>query len=221
MKTKTVKFGRLVQFDERSRGYPIRSILRGEPRKPRSYTWRCTEYLDQKAEGACVGFSIAHELIARPAEVTGITAVQARAIYKRAQKLDQWPGENYEGTSVLAGMKAMQELHPGKVGEYRWAFGLSDVLRTVSYYGPVVLGIPWYEGMTSPTADGVIRATGQVLGGHAILCNGVSVKTNMVRLHNSWGVDWGKGGDCFLSFKDLEKLLYEDGEACVPEKRIK
>lgn len=221
MKIKPVKFGRLVQFDERSRGYPIRSILRGEPRKPRSYTWRVPVHLDQKSEGACVGFAWSHELAARPVEVEGITDSSARRVYKKAQTLDQWAGENYEGTSVLAGAKAVQALYPGKMLEYRWAFDLNDVLRTVSYFGPVVLGINWYEGMSRPDVDGWVWATGSIQGGHAILCHGVNVKEKSVKLWNSWGPQWGVNGGCKLSWEHLQHLLEQDGEACVPVKRLK
>ena len=40
--------GRLVQFDERSREYPIRTLLAAEPKKLKSYTWRCKQVLDQR-----------------------------------------------------------------------------------------------------------------------------------------------------------------------------
>jgi hypothetical protein len=216
-----VKFGRRVEFDERSRGYPVRTLLRGEPRKPRSYTWRVPVHLDQKAEGACVGFAWSHELAARPVEVGGITDATARKVYWAAQKLDPWPGEEYEGTSVLAGAKAVQALHPGKMLEYRWAFDLNDVLRTVSYFGPVVLGIPWYESMSTPNAGGWVYPLNHVAGGHAILCHGVNVKEKSVKLWNSWGPQWGINGGCKMTWADLEFLLNQDGEACVPVKRLK
>jgi hypothetical protein len=160
---------------------------------------------------------VAHEAAARPVEVFNITNAVARAVYKRAQQLDEWPGENYEGTSVLAAMKAGAE--KGWYTEYRWAFGEADLCLAIGYKGPAVLGLAWYEGMTEPDAQGIIRPTGAVLGGHAILCNGYNAKTKLYRLHNSWGPSWGKSGDCFIAAADLRKLLLLEGEACIPVTR--
>ena len=158
-------------------------------------------------------------MAARPSEVIGLNYDSAFSVYETAKTLDPWEGESYDGTSVLAGAKAVQKLHPGKITEYRWAFSLQDVLRTLSYYGPVVIGIPWYEGMFEPDQNGLIAPTGWQVGGHAILVNGINVKKGQVRLHNSWGAAWAKGGDCFLSFADLDRLLHEQGEACIAVKR--
>ena len=58
-------FDRLVQFDERSRAFPIRALIDADA-KPRSYTWQCPVWLDQGTEGACVGFGVSHEAAARP-----------------------------------------------------------------------------------------------------------------------------------------------------------
>lgn len=210
-------FGRRVQFDERSREYPIRALL--GKLKPRSYTWACDKWLNQLSEGACVGFAFAHELIAKPKVHTKITDANALSIYKFAQTIDPWPGENYSGTSVLAGVKAVQAQYPAAIKEYRWAFTMDDLLDTLGYYGPVVLGINWYEGMYSTDAEGYIHRTGKRVGGHAILANGVNVKKKHIRLHNSWGRSWGINGECFISFDDMERLLNEKGEVCVPVKR--
>lgn len=211
------KFGRLREFDERSKQYPIRVLLPVD--KPRrSYTWRCGIVLDQGYEGACTGFSVTHEAAARPKVVTGLTNEIARKVYKRAQQIDEWPGEDYEGSSVLAAMKAGKEM--GWYSEYRWAFSEVDLALAVGYKGPAVLGINWYEGMCYPDKDGIIRPTGELLGGHAILCNGYNVKKGMYRLHNSWGWDWGINGACFISKEDLAMLLSEQGEACIPVVRL-
>lgn len=218
------RLARIVQFDERSRQYPVRATI-GATKKPRSYTWRCGQHLDQGDEGACVGFSLTHELIARPAEVRGLDAKFAREqVYWEAQKLDEWAGGSYpgaspqyEGTSVLAGMKVLRKL--GYIEEYRWAFGLDDLVMAVGYSGPAVLGVSWYEGMFAPWSCGHLHVQGQWMGGHAILCKGVSVKDQTFTLHNSWGTGWGDGGDAKISWSEMARLLHEQGEAVIPVTR--
>lgn len=216
------RLDRLPEFDKRSEEYPITALLpKVAAKKPRSYTWDCKAVLDQGNEGACVGFSMSAELLAKPAVVQGITNESARAVYKKAQTLDQWPGESYQGTSVLAGAKAVQEIYPKAWDSYRWAFGLEDVIQTLGYFGPVVLGINWYSSMFTPDKNGLIKVYGSLAGGHAILARGIDVKKKLIRLHNSWGVHWGLAGNCFISFDDLDRLLHEHGDACVPVGRHK
>lgn len=230
------RLDRIPYFDEASKGF---RAVEGIEQKPfRSYTWSCGIVLDQGREGACVGFSLTHELAARP-KVIIKDAAFALAIYNRAKQIDYWPGENYSGTSVLHGMKAVQEIlnTNGKplIQEYRWAFGIQDVLKVIGYRGPVVLGINWYTNMYEPDENNFIHADGEIAGGHAILCNGVkivkidpslpAVASNIdadksyVKLHNSWGADYGINGEAFLSVRDLDKLLDDDGEACIPTLR--
>lgn len=209
------RLDRRVQFDDRSRAFGIRAII--PTVKPRSYTWSCPIWLDQGNEGACVGFSVSHEAAARPVLVKGVSATVARSIYTRARELDEWPGEDYEGTSVLAGIKAGRER--GWYTEFRWAFGLNDLILALGYKGPAVLGINWHEGMLDTDQQGYVHADGEIAGGHAILATGVSVTRKFIRFRNSWGKDWGLNGDCLMSFTDVERLLNEDGEACIPVKR--
>jgi hypothetical protein len=211
--------GRLPQFDERSRSFPIRTLV--ATYAPRSYTWSCGAVLDQGAEGSCVGHAWAHELIARPLVMASITQLFAVSVYHEAQRIDEWPGGSYlgaspryEGTSVLAGAKVIQR--EGYIAEYRWAFGLDDRVLALGYKGPAVLGIDWHESMFDPDASGLLHVTGSAVGGHAILANGVSIAKRLVRLHNSWGPDWGLNGEAFISFDDLRALLGRGGEACIP-----
>ncbi len=208
--------GRRPFFDERSRAFPIRTLVAEKPL--RSYTWSCGVNLDQGSEGACVGFAFGHEISARPL-VQPVTNEYARDVYLDAQKVDAWPGEDYSGTSVLAGAKVCQAR--GHFAEYRWAFGLSDLQLALGYAGPAVLGLNWYTGQMTPDSTGRIRPTGSIEGGHAILAYRVWLPNStrpegQVWLWNSWGSDWGKGGACWLTFADLERLLHEDGEAVVP-----
>lgn len=212
-------FDRVPRFDERSRKYPITAVLRSGavPLKPRSYTWGCPVWLDQGSEGACTGFAVTHEAAARPVMVSGVSNELAIEVYHRAQYFDEWTGEDYEGSSVLGAIKAGKER--GWYGEYRWAFGVNDLALAVGHQGPAVLGVNWYEGMMQPSAGGLIRPDGKLAGGHAILCIGYNHRMGMFKLHNSWGIKWGDRGECFISYKDMDRLLKEQGEACIPVRR--
>lgn len=161
-----------------------------------------------------MGFSWAHELAARPVVVPNVSNAMAMSIYRIARTLDDWPGEDYEGTSVLGGAKAVTGMH--RLKEYRWAFGEEDACLAVGYHGPGILGTNWYEGMMGPDEDGFLRPTGNIVGGHAICVNGYSVKRNAYKVHNSWGIGWGILGEAWIHREDMATLLANDGEFCVP-----
>jgi hypothetical protein len=206
--------GRRKQFDPASRAFGIAPLMLGL--QPRSYTWSCHVRLDQGDVGACVGFAWAAELAARPVIVPGMTNASGLLFYRGAQAIDGFD-DSQEGTSVLAGAKVVRTA--GHIPEYRWGFGLQDVLVGISRGGPGVFGLNWYRGMSYPDAEGIIRPTGPIDGGHAILGRGVSMTRGLVRLHNSWGAGWGRGGDCYISFEDLDRLLHEEGEFAIPLSR--
>lgn len=206
-------FDRRLEFDERSRAFPIRTLV--ETLAPRSYTWGCPVRLDQRNEGACVGFAWTHELAARPKVHGQVTEQLARDLYYEAQVRDPWPDTPpAEGTTILAGAKAAVAYD--YLEEYRWCFSVSDLALTVGHRGPVVLGINWHADMMDTDGDGYVHASGGVVGGHAILCNGYSAKYQRFKLVNSWGWDWGIAGECLVTESDMELLLADDGEACVP-----
>lgn len=219
--TEDRRLDRLVSFDERSRRYPIRSIV-PEIGPKRGRTWFCDTVLDQGAEGACVGFACSHELICQPQVCKSVDGKFARErIYFEAQKEDEWEGGAYpgarpfyEGTSVLAGVKQLKKL--GLIDEYRWAFSLEELIRGLYYEGPAILGVNWYEGMSETDRNGHIHKRGELRGGHAILARGFSKVYRRVKLHNSWGRSWGVDGWCWISFDDLAALLAENGEVCFP-----
>lgn len=210
-----------------------------QQRQPRSYTWGVPYWLDQGYEGRCVEYSICHELLSRPVKIP-LTAVEdillGKKIYWPAQQEDYWPGGSYpgaqpvyEGTSVLSGMKVAARL--GYFAEYRWGLDATDAALMIGYKGPIVLGINWYDGMSRVDADGFVHVSGGIAGGHAILCNRVKIfkksdgsinqETSFFQLHNSWGRSWGVDGSCKVSWKDMERLIAEEGEVAIPVLRTK
>lgn len=220
----------IPRFDEESKNYPVRGILRKQPRK--DVLWVAGPILDQKAEGACVGFGWTAQALATPFVVNLKTLPGrspktpepfARYIYKQAQKIDEYPGENYEGTSVLAGAKAM--VKNSAITSYSWAFSIDDIIDAIIQKGPVVLGINWYEGMYE-APNGVLTVSGDHVGGHCILAIGYTSNSKAfggkpsITLQNSWGPDWGNSGLAEISVSDLEKLFSNDGEACIASKSM-
>lgn len=200
------------RHDEASRDYAIVDLI--DETKPRTRIWETSVTLDQGREGACTGFATAHDLNAAPDVTEDVSIVLARRIYGRAKQIDEWPGEDYDGSSVLAAMKAATEF--GYYTEYRWAFGEDDLALALSHAGPAIAGIPWMTDMGQPDADGYLHATGNVEGGHAILVKGIDVERDAYLLHNSWGESWGDNGDAWISREDMRKLLADNGEAAIP-----
>lgn len=217
------------RFDEESKNYPVRGILKKRVTR-RDVLWVPGPILDQKSEGACVGFGWTAEALATPFVVNLKTIPGrnpktpepfARSVYKKAQKIDEYPGEEYEGTSVLAGAKVMQGHQT--LASYSWAFSIDDVIDALIQKGPVVLGINWYSGMyTAPS--GVLLVSGEHVGGHCLLAIGYTKSSKAlggrpsITLQNSWGMGWGNRGLAEISVDDLAKLLADNGEACVPLK---
>ena len=70
------------------------------------------------------------------------------------QALDEWPGEDYDGTSVRAFYKWLKV--KGFITEYRWAFDCETVINHVLGIGPVQMGTIWDESMSNPDRWGYI-----------------------------------------------------------------
>ena len=149
-----------------------------------------------------------------PIEQSGVAPIiPPSVIYQNAQKLDEWLGENYDGTSVRAGVKYLQNVK--KVSSYYWGYDLNTLINTVLNIGPVVVGTNWYNGMFYPDKKGLIRLSGGLAGGHAYVINGVDKTKKLFRLKNSWGRSWGQQGHAYISFNDMTRLIKERGEICL------
>lgn len=154
---------------------------------------------------------------------TGYLAAATRwpdALYERAQDLDEWQGSDYDGTSVRAGARALQEA--GLIGAYHAATNAADVIDAILTVGPVVLGITWYasdfDPTTTPDAQGrryLLTGQGDVAGGHAIKADGANRNRGFIRIKNNWGRAWGNHGYAYMTFDELDRRLADQGEAYI------
>lgn len=213
------KLGRkLAVLDPSSLQYAAVGVLVGTEQAPRTKTWRrYPPAYDQGQTSECTCYSGKGLLNTAPLRASIPAEDRLRLdttkVYNLAQRIDIWPGEDYDGTSVLAATKALKQF--GLINGYRWCFGLDDVLRTVSWYGPVQIGVSWYNSMFQTNAAGFINVdeSSGLVGGHAVQIIGINVEKKYVIIVNSWGTGWGVNGRCYMTWDDLGKLLPDWGEA--------
>ena len=156
---------------------------------PREIDWteQVTGVKDQGQEGSCVGFGVTGFMEYLDWKQHGTRFdFSERWIYEWAKRLDEFPGENYEGTTIRAAMKALakhgicrEELWPyvaGKKGEpdekaaedayehriekYRSLIvpkpDIRLVMRGLHETGPVVAGVAVHETWFKVGKDGII-----------------------------------------------------------------
>jgi hypothetical protein len=144
-------------------------------------TWNWYEFYDQGEDGACVGFGTS-----RAQTLVNHVEYDAFWLYHEAQKIDEWPGEDYDGTSVNAGLRVAKEKGLKRqvsgvvapqdgISAYRWATSVEEVHSVIQL----------------PLAD--------ELGAVPLLQSWGRYYPHLVWLPDAW----------------LERLLREDGEAAV------
>jgi len=207
--------GRVYVPDERDKKYLIENKLYLTTPTFKSKYWDSNEWWgNQGNTPQCVGYAWAHWIEDGPIKHGGTPPIiNPTLIYNQAQKLDEWIGENYDGTSVRGGAKYLK--NTGRISSYLWTYDLNVLITTLLTKSPVVVGTNWYYGMFFPNRNGLIKVSGYLAGGHAYVLNGVDTKTKLFRIKNSWGRNWGQNGFAFISFSDMQRLIKENGEVCL------
>jgi C1A family cysteine protease len=80
---------------------------------------------------------------------------------------------------------------------------LNSLAAILTSGSPIIFGATLYESFESDTvtSSGVVPMPGtteKVLGGHAILIVGLDLDKKAFIVRNSWGVDWGLKGYCYM-----------------------
>ena len=215
--------GRLLSFDPRDQRFLMAAAAPLEVTRDSAF-WEIGSILDQGDTYECTAYSAENLLLAGP--VKNPMYLTPHQLYKLNQMNDEWAGEDYNGSSVRAAMKVLQAA--GLISEYVWAFDADTVRRWLLMRGPVVVGTNWYRGMNTPDRKtGFIRVSGRAVGGHAYLLRGADDRIlcpdrtkGAVRIAQSWGLGWGQKGLAWLSYKDLDGLVKNHGEAVTPVEKF-
>lgn len=187
--------------------------------------------LDQGKEGACTGFGLAtvcNYLLRTRKVKPDKTGVSPRMFYELAKRYDEWPGEDYEGSSARGAMKAWHK--HGVCSEEKWPYQsknprhfdserMSDAVKRPlgAYYrvnhkdlvamhcaiteaGILYATAIVHEGWEKTLRNGVIPWSEMRLGGHAFAI--VAYDGNGFWIQNSWGRKWGRKGLGLISYAD-------------------
>lgn len=216
----------IIEHDERSRAFAMRPLL--AQMEPKKHPWWTVDVLDQLDHSTCVAATVSGILLSSPyrrfPEVRPHYAQfrdenwRYTQLYRVAQENDPWPGAepSYYGTSTLAGFKAAQAIGVVPPGwQYRWNFGLQDTLDCLDRYGPVAIGINWYEGFDYPTKRGELKKDGESRGGHDLRLVWYDRDDDEVVGVNSWSRQWGANGRFRMKVKLLGDLLEDNGESAT------
>lgn len=188
--------------------------------------------LNQGQEGACTGFglaAVANYLLWTRRVVPSGSRTSARMFYEMARRYDEWPGENYSGSSARGAMKGWHK--HGVCGEVEWPYEMAQAGGTltparatdaarrplgayfrVNHQNIVAMhsalaevGVLYatgrvHEGWGQTGADGLIPFQTKLLGGHAFAIVGCDESGFWIQ--NSWGPGWGRKGFARISYDD-------------------
>jgi hypothetical protein len=222
--------GRRLSIDLRDNNYKLPDLRRMAILETKKL-WSPGTRLDQGNTPQCVGFGTYKLFTMGP--VVNKPKISPSDIYHEAQKLDEWEGEDYEGTSVRAGLEVGRKL--GMIAEYRWSSTVEMAIPWLLAKGPLIAGTIWVDSMFDPwttraTRDGKrfeqytfvnVDRNSQfdLAGGHCYCLNGVDKllrcpdgTTGAIRIINSWGNSWGDSGEVWISFADFDVLMKYAGE---------
>ena len=186
------------------------------------------DVFDQGREGACVGMAVAGGAGFLHGE-----RISPRWAYEMAQTHDEFPGEDYEGSTVRGGLKAWANvgvvpwafwpyaphrtkgLRPGAAGEalqhlltrYERLNTFHEVLHAVHTSQFVIATLDTHTGWIRPTSRRHrIRHSRRYFnrGYHAVAIVGYDEQAGYFLVRNSWGADWGDDGHAWLKFDDWD-----------------
>ena len=198
--------------------------------KPRSLI-----ILDQKREGACTGFGLAAVVNLLNQARDSRVRVSARMLYEMARKHDEWPGEEYAGSSCRGAIKGFSNMGvcrdsywpyiDGKPGNlsvkaakdarsntigayYRLNHRISDFHAAINEAGAIFCSANVHQGWgSSAIKQGMIPLRDKRTGGHAFALVGYNSKGFWVQ--NSWGKSWGQGGTALWTYEDWYENLID------------
>ena len=189
--------------------------------------------LDQFSEGACTGFSLAACINYLYKKSDQDIQVSARMLYEMAKRSDEWPGEDYDGSSLRGAIQGWKNMGvckesvweyktttPGDLtvkrakdarnhtigAYYRLKPEITHFHAALNEVGIIAVSANVHKGWGNP-ADGIIEHHKKKDGGHAFAI--VGYNDDGFWIQNSWGNSWGKNGLALWSYEDWNENVMD------------
>lgn len=203
--------------DPRDQRFPLGALMKAGRERPISKVWKTGPKLNQRDSNSCVGHA-AFQFQASEPVVLAVPLLTAFDIYDEARHNDEWPMNDDldEGTSIRAGLEVLRR--HGIVKSYHWLESPDQAPEYLLEYGPLIFGTRWTDSMFYPHSDGRVtihRGFNEPNMGHAYFAYAADWKAQTITCQNSYGPEWGKGGDFLLSFAQARQLLSEPGSSAA------
>ena len=184
--------------------------------------------LNQGKEGACTGFGLAAVINQLNSRRGKYDQVSPRMLYEMARRFDEWPGEQYSGSSCRGAIRGWhnmgvcrEEIWPyisedpswltverakdarsNTIGAYyRLRPAVVDYHVALNEVGVLYVSADVHSGWwRDATRHGEIPFRDGKTGGHAFAIVGYNDKGFWVQ--NSWGHKWGANGVALWSYED-------------------
>src|SRR5580765_3503730 len=188
--------------------------------------------LNQGLEGACTGFglaTVANYLLRRRKVVPEDVCVSPRMFYEMAKRYDDWPGEDYDGSSARGAMKGWNKhgvcamscweyddaRQKAKAFAERWTdaarrplgayFRVNHTDLVAMHSAIAEAGVLYatssvHAGWDRVGRDGRITQSATITGGHAFAI--VAYDEHGFWIQNSWAEDWGFHGFGHVTYDD-------------------
>ncbi len=141
--------------------------------------------LDQGQEGACTGFGLAAVINHLKHHQDGQVTVSARMLYEMAQKHDEWPGEDYAGSSCRGAIKGWKNM--GVCSDEIWPYDTNN---------PGTLTIPRVRDAQAVILGAYYRLRANLNDYHTALNETGAIYVSAT-VHNGWNNPPKKSGDKF------------------------
>jgi Papain family cysteine protease len=189
--------------------------------------------LDQGQEGSCTGFGLAAVINLLNTEKRNLDfTASPRMLYEMAKKHDEWPGEDYSGSSCRGAIRGWKNMgvcsdhewpydinNPGELtiehayearsntlgSYYRLRADINDYHAALNEVGAIYVSANVHSGWEKPkTSEGTNLAV--IKPSNKI--NGghafaiVGYNNQGFVVQNSWGIDWGSDGFALWLYED-------------------